>query len=129
MKLYRPVGLAELRLIARSGYTGFPSRLAIQPIFYPVLNFEYARHIAEQWNTRDPVSGYCGFVTSFELEDEWVKRYPVQVVGARVHKELWVPAELEEFNRRIVGNIVVEASYYGTRCEIELGEDGLPRFG
>jgi hypothetical protein len=44
--LYRPVGQKELDLIAQSGYRAFPPRLSGQPIFYPVLNEEYAREIA-----------------------------------------------------------------------------------
>ena len=40
--LYRPVGPKELELIAASGYREFPPRLPDQPIFYPVLNEEYA---------------------------------------------------------------------------------------
>lgn len=127
MTLYRPVGIAELRLIAESGYTAYPPRLPIQPIFYPVLNFEYARHIAELWNTKDPVSGYCGFVTAFDIDDEWVQRYPVQVVGGRVHEELWVPAEeLDEFNRHILGSIRIQAAYYGEQCDLDRDEKGLP---
>ena len=55
--LYRPVGPKELTLIAASGYREFPPRLPEQPIFYPVTNEEYARHIAEQWNVRNPVPG------------------------------------------------------------------------
>lgn len=115
MKLYRPVGLKELELIAASGFTAFPPRLEIQPIFYPVLNFEYAAHIAREWNTKDPVSGYVGFVTEFEVEDEYVSRFEIQVVGgARVHQELWVLAEdLAEFNSHIVGKIQVTASFTG----------------
>ena len=34
--LYRPVGQAELDLIAATGYRPFPPRLPEQPIFYPV---------------------------------------------------------------------------------------------
>lgn len=115
MKLYRPVGLKELELIATSGFTAFPPRLEIQPIFYPVLNFEYAAHIAREWNTKDPVSGYVGFVTEFDVDDEYVSRFEVQIVGgARVHQELWVPAqELAEFNSHIVGQIRVTASFTG----------------
>ena len=41
--LYRPVGPKELALIAASGHREFPPRLPGQPIFYPVLNEEYAR--------------------------------------------------------------------------------------
>jgi hypothetical protein len=40
--LHRPVGPKELELIAASGYRAFPPRLPEQPIFYPVLNEEYA---------------------------------------------------------------------------------------
>ena len=40
--LYRPVGANELALIEASGFTRFPPRLPDQPIFYPVLNEEYA---------------------------------------------------------------------------------------
>lgn len=44
--LYRPVGPRELELIEQSGYRRFPKRLAQQPIFYPVMNEEYAIQIA-----------------------------------------------------------------------------------
>ena len=40
------------RLIAESGYTKFPPRLPEQPIFYPVLNEEYAVEIASGWNAK-----------------------------------------------------------------------------
>jgi hypothetical protein len=46
--LYRPVGLREMELIAENDYSGFPPRLYWQPIFYPVLNQEYAEHIAKE---------------------------------------------------------------------------------
>jgi len=41
--LYRPVGPEELKLIAATSFREFPPRLPEQPIFYPVLNEEYAR--------------------------------------------------------------------------------------
>ena len=53
--LYRPVGQAVLDLVAASGFTAFPPRLPIQPIFYPVLTEEYATKIARDWNV--PASG------------------------------------------------------------------------
>ena len=65
--LFRPVGVKELELIAESGYLGFPPRLYFQPIFYPVLNEEYATQIARDWNTKDEASGYAGYVTRFEV--------------------------------------------------------------
>ncbi|MBK5721430.1 hypothetical protein JGH11_11150 [Dysgonomonas sp. Marseille-P4677] len=61
--LYRPVGLKELQLIIDLDFKAFPPRLEWQPIFYPVLNQEYAEQIAEKWNTKDEFSGYCGIVT------------------------------------------------------------------
>ncbi|HUE72845.1 MAG TPA: hypothetical protein VMP01_18310 [Pirellulaceae bacterium] len=116
MFLFRPVGLRELELIAATGWRSFPPRLPQQPIFYPVLTQAYAEAIARNWNTRDPNSGYAGFVTRFEVADEFVRRYPVQTVGSREDQELWVPAEeLDEFNRHMMGPISVVASFYGER--------------
>jgi hypothetical protein len=51
--LFRPVGENELRLIAELGYREFPPRLPGQPIFYPVLNEEYATQIARDWNAKN----------------------------------------------------------------------------
>ena len=126
MTLYRPVGLKELRLIAEADFRAFPPRLPIQPIFYPVLNEEYAAFIARQWNTKDPVSDYIGFVLQFEVEDAYVSQFEVQTVGARVHQELWVPAEaLDEFNGHIVGPIRVVAAFPGAKCECEVDTNTL----
>lgn len=114
MILYRPVGLQELQLISGSGFRAFPPRKPDQPFFYPVLERSYAQQIARDWNTKDEASGFAGFVTQFEVPDAFVGRYPVQVVGARVHRELWVPAEeLIEFNQHIVGGIQVVDVYTG----------------
>ena len=113
MILYRPVGPKELELIAEAGYRKFPPRLPEQPIFYPVLNFEYAEQIARDWNAKS--GNFAGFVTRFEVEDAYVSRFEVHTVGRRgLHEELWVPAEeLEEFNAHVIGKITVEAAYYG----------------
>jgi len=109
--LYRPVGPEELRLIEDSGWTAFPPRLPEQPIFYPVLNKEYATQIAREWNV---VASGAGFVTRFEVSAEYLKRFPIQTVGSGVHQELWVPAEeLAEFNRHIVGKIELIAQFHG----------------
>ncbi len=103
--LYRPVGPAELALIAESGYRAFPPRLPEQPIFYPVTNEEYAVQIARDWNVK--ASG-AGFVVRFEIPAALAARYPVRQVGASMHTELWVPAEeLDEFNRQIIGHVEV----------------------
>jgi hypothetical protein len=114
MILYRPVGLRELALIAASGWRAFPPRLPQQPIFYPVLTLAYTEQIARDWNTRDAASGFAGFVTRFEVDDAYLAQFPVQVAGNRTHQELWIPAdELPAFNEQIIGQIVVEAAYYG----------------
>ena len=81
MRLYRPVGLRELELIAESGWRAYPPRFAWQPIFYPVVTLEYARSIINQWNSKEAESGHCGFVTEFDVDDEFVSRYPVQQLG------------------------------------------------
>lgn len=112
MTLYRPVGARELELIAASGYRAFPPRLAQQPIFYPVLNEEYAVQIARDWNTKDEASGYVGFVTRFRVDAAFAGRHEPQTVGASMHRELWVPAEeLDVFNAHIVGLIDVIAEF------------------
>jgi hypothetical protein len=115
MQLYRPVGLAELRLLAATGFRRFPPRLPHQPIFYPVLSREYAEAIARDWNTRDEASGFAGFVTRFDLDDAHATRYPVRLAGSSAHQELWVPAEdLPSFNDHILGPIAVVAAFTGS---------------
>jgi hypothetical protein len=107
--LYRPVGPKELELIEQSGWRCFPPRLPEQPIFYPVLNEEYAVRIARDWNVRDSGSG---FVTRFRLKAEYFGQFAVHTVGSTLHQELWIPAEeLDEFNRNLVGQIEVIASF------------------
>ena len=112
--LYRPVGQAELDLVAATGHRRFPPRLSHQPIFYPVLTESYAHQIARDWNTRDSVSGYVGHVLRFPVRQDFLARYEIQVVGASVHQEYWIPAEeLEAFNDAIVGTIELIATYTG----------------
>jgi hypothetical protein len=103
--LYRPVGEQELALIQASAYTAFPPRLEWQPIFYPVLNQEYAAQIARDWNARDRKRGY---VTRFAVRTAFLAGYDVHRVGGAIHEEYWIPAEeLDELNRTIVGAIEV----------------------
>jgi hypothetical protein len=103
--LYRPVGPKELELIKQSDYTKFPPRLPEQPIFYPVMNKEYAVQITEQWNA--PAYG-SGYVTEFDVDSEYLNKFKVENVGGEIHNELWIPSEdLEEFNYNIIGLIRV----------------------
>jgi hypothetical protein len=59
--LYRPVGANELGLIASYGYSAFPPRLPGQPIFYPVLNEEYAAQIARDRNAKKSHSSLASY--------------------------------------------------------------------
>lgn len=114
--LFRPVGQKELELIRASGMREFPPRLPSQPIFYPVLNEEYATEIARDWNTRDQASGFSGYVTRFPVRAAFLAKYEVHVVGAARHQEYWIPAEeLVELNRNIVGLIKVVREFHGAR--------------
>ena len=107
--LYRPVGPQELDLIREANWSRFPPRLPEQPIFYPVLNEEYARQIARDWNVK--ASG-AGFVTKFAVSSDYLKGFDVHVVGGFQHAEYWIPAEqLDEFNQNILGKIEVVAEF------------------
>jgi hypothetical protein len=112
--LYRPIGQKEYDLIEQSGFKKFPPRLDWQPIFYPVLNQPYAEQIAFEWNTEDEFSGYVGYVTAFDLYEDYLSKYPIQNVGGIIHNELWVTAEdLEEFNNNIIGKIRIVKTFFG----------------
>ena len=108
-----------MELIEASGWREFPPRLPEQPTFYPVLNEEYAVQIARDWNVKESGAGY---VTRFEVDAEFVKRYAPQTVGSAIHRELWVPAEeLAEFNRHIVGRIEVTREFRAPASETRNG--------
>lgn len=112
--LYRPVGLKEMELILAAESKVFPPRLPEQPYFYPVLNIEYAAQIARDWNTKDPKSGFAGFVTEFKIDNNYADQFEVHTVGGSMHRELWIPAEqLDEFNQYIQGQIEIKGAYYG----------------
>lgn len=103
--LWRPTGPTELALVEESDWRAWPPRLPDQPIFYPVLNEDYAVRIARDWNVK--ASG-VGYVTRFEVEKEYLDQYDVQQAGGQTILEYWIPAEdLDEFNRHIVGLIEV----------------------
>lgn len=115
-RLYRPVGLKEMELIAEADYNLFPPRLEWQPIFYPVTNQEYAEQIAFEWNTVDEFSGFIGIVTAFEVRTDFLKQYEIQNVGDKNHNELWIPSEdLTDFNANIVDGIELVKVFFTDR--------------
>ena len=107
--LWRPTGPKELTLVRDAGFRAWPPRLPDQPIFYPVLNEEYATRIARDWNV---ASSGIGYVTRFQVAKSFMDRYKVQQAGGRTILEYWIPAEdLEELNLNIVGTIDVVAEF------------------
>jgi hypothetical protein len=107
--LFRPVNDKELELIKESGWKKFPLRLPQQPIFYPVMNEEYAIQIAKDWNV--PAYG-VGYVLKFEMNKAYIDTFEIQNVGGMIHNELWILSEeLETFNDNIVGVIEIIREY------------------
>src|ERR1700692_1860208 len=112
--LFRPIGLPELVLLWDSGMRRFPPRLPHQPIFYPVVNLEYARQIAREWNSPDSNSGFAGFVTQFGVSSTYLSKFDLHTAGYAAHREYWIPAsELNSLNRAISGLISVEEAFFG----------------
>ena len=108
--LWRPTGPEELALVEASGWREWPPRLPDQPIFYPVLNEEYAAMIARDWNVRHSGAGY---VTRFQVLRSFLDRYEVRQVGGKTILEYWIPADdLPALNASIVGTIEVTAEYH-----------------
>jgi hypothetical protein len=60
--------------VEASGWREWPPRLPGQPIFYPVLNEDYATKIARDWNVKHSGSGY---VTRFRVRRSFLNRYLV----------------------------------------------------
>lgn len=123
MQLFRPTGQLELERLFEAGMRAWPPRLAEQPIFYPVLNLDYAQQIARQWNTKE--ERRVGYVTRFALADAIAARYARQVVGASVHEELWIPAEdLPVVNHHLEGPIELVDAFFGEGFVGHVPKDG-----
>lgn len=77
--LFRPVGEKELAKIREAKFKAFPSRLPEQPIFYLVLNYDYAVPSAWMPNTSSKVIqevralGLCVF-PKFRFQEEKSKK-------------------------------------------------------
>ncbi len=87
------MGQLELDLIEESGWKAFPPRLDWQPIFYPLLNEQYATRIAAEWNTKDEENSAVGYVLRFDVDAEYLDQFPTQQVGDEDCLEYWIPAE------------------------------------
>jgi hypothetical protein len=114
--LWRPTGPVELALVEATGWRSWPPRLPDQPIFYPVLNRDYATRIARDWNVKHDGSGY---VTRFDVAKNFLDKYEVHQVGGETILEYWIPAEdLPEFNANIVGVIQLVSEHHQatSRC-------------
>lgn len=110
IELFRPVGQAELDLIKQSKWRRFPPRLPGQPIFYPVLNYDYAKKIAKDWNA---VQDGVGHAVCFQVYASFLDKYEVHTVGSSMHQEYWIPAEdLEDFNDAIATHISLLCTYH-----------------
>jgi hypothetical protein len=69
-------------------------------------------------------SGYCGIVTAFDVEANFISKYESQNVGGEIHNELWIPSnELEEFNNNIVGTIKIVNVFFGENYTISKNAD------
>ena len=100
MILYRPVGTKELELIKQSEYTKYPARLPEQSIFYPVLNAKYN-------------DDHKGYVTKFEIDDEYFQHFDIHTVGASYQQEIWVLAQaMEKMHQHMIGKIQVICEIY-----------------
>ena len=103
--LWRPTGPEELALIEASRWREWQG----QPIFYPVLNQEYATMTARDWNVKRSGAGY---VTRFRVRRSFLDHYEVHQVGGRTILEYWIPAEdLDALNASIVGKIELIAEF------------------
>ena len=115
--LWRPVGQAELDLVAASGWRAWPPRLPEQPTFSPVLDRRLATKTTRTWNV---AAGGVGYVTSFDVRREFLDRHAAHQAGGPDALEYRIPAEeLPELNAAIVGAIREEADYRGPVAEQE----------
>lgn len=109
IELFRPMGQAELDLVKESDWRRFPPRLPEQPIFYPVVNYDYARKIAKDWNAKQEGVGH---VVCFRVDSSFLNKYDTHKVGSFAHQEYWIPAEeLNDFNDAITTHISLLCTY------------------
>ncbi|SEU05662.1 hypothetical protein [Hymenobacter actinosclerus] len=96
--LYRPVGQAELDLVAASNWLEFPLKLPEPPVFY----------LAPPGSAAGLPGAGPGYLLRLAVDADYVAHFEAAAPAAAEPAELRVPtAELAEFNRRITGRIEV----------------------
>ena len=83
------------------------------------------QEIAEKWNVKD-TADHKGYVTKFEVDDNYISQFEVQTVGRSYHQELWIPAdELENFNQHIIGTIQVIGEFFNKNNQKKICGDEI----
>lgn len=112
MKLFKPVGLDELRLTYDANMRTYPLHVDHQQVFYPAPNLDYAVRIARDWNAK--TQPFAGYVTECEVADDFGRNFPPRRAVKKLEKESWIPSELlSEFNGHIEGPIKVAEGHFG----------------
>ncbi len=112
MKLYRPVGFEELKLMYDTNMRSFPLHVDGQPLYSPAPNLDFATRIAKDWQTKS--QPFAGYVTACDVEEEYGRQFPVRRAVRKSEKELWIPGDrLQELNRRLESQIKVTAGHFG----------------
>jgi hypothetical protein len=65
----------------------FSAAPAEQPIFYPVLNEEYATQIARDWNAKYNEDN-VGYVTRFAVRKDFLDKYEKKLSAAQFTKNI-----------------------------------------
>ncbi len=128
MLLYRPVGLPELKRIAAAGWRAFPHE-AEEPAFRVTLHRAHAEALAKNWHTGDKDAGFAGFVTEFEVDDAYGRRFPVNHAAGLDDQEMLIAHEqLQNLCEHLAGPIRVLDAFYGEGFSEQLDAGtGLPR--
>lgn len=112
--MYRPVGLREMMMVLDSGNRRFPDREQGQSVFYPTYSAVHATQMARDWHTKDPYAGFAGFVTAFDMEEEYLQALPLTDRNGKKRQELKIPSsDLAEFNTHIQGPIRITKCFFG----------------
>lgn len=82
MILYRPVGSKRIGADKEKQLSQISTEINGTAYFYPVLNEQYATEIASSWNVKYN-EDHRGYVTKFEVDDQYCGQFEVHQVGAR----------------------------------------------